>query len=112
MIFRAFCRYQRGSFAVVAAIVLTVLAGSAGLASDNNNEPSIGGYYAMRVAGSDNSLPDKIFNEPAIAGIYLRYYWRELERSPGTFHWKNLDYDLDRVLAAGKKFSIGIHAGA
>ena len=110
--FSGFCRYHRGRFAVLAAIVLTVLAGRAGLASENDNEPSVGGYYAMRVAGSTNSLPDRVFNEPAIAGIYLRYYWRELERSQGKFRWKDLDYDLDRVLAAGKKFSIGIHAGA
>ena len=109
--FRGFYRYHRGSFLVLAAMVLTVLAGRAGLASENSGETSIGGYYAMRVAGSVNSLPNSVFNKPAIAGVYLRYYWRELEPAQGKFHWKALDYDLERTLAAGKKFSIGIHAG-
>jgi len=103
-------RYRRGSSAVMAAMVMTVLAGSAGLASENN-EASIGGYYAMRVAGSAHSLSGKVFKKPGIAGIYLRYYWRDLEPAQGKFHWNDLNRDLKRTLAAGKKFSIGIHAG-
>jgi hypothetical protein len=91
--------------------MMTVLAGSGGLASESSSKASIGGYYAMRVAGSVHSLPNRVFNKPGIAGIYLRYYWRDLEPSQGKFHWKELNHDLARTLAAGKKFSIGIHAG-
>ena len=66
---RRFCREHRGSFAVAAATVMAVLSGSAGLAQEKSREASIGGYYAMRVAGSDNSLPDQVFTQPGIAGV-------------------------------------------
>jgi hypothetical protein len=108
MFSRSYWRH-RGTFAALASMLMTVLSGGAGLASENST--SIGGYYAMRVAGSVHSLPDKVFKKPGIAGIYLRYYWRDLEPSQGKFHWKDLDHDLERTLAAGKKFSIGIHTG-
>jgi hypothetical protein len=106
LMFSRFCWYHRGSFTVMASIMMTVLTGSAGLAAT-----SINGYYAIRVTGVADPLPKEVFKKPGIDGIYLRYYWRDLEPSQGKFHWNDLNHDLARTLAAGKKFSIGIHTG-
>ena len=72
---------------------------------------SIGGYYVVRITGVADPLPNRVFKNPGVDGVYLRYYWRDVEPSQGKFDWKDLNYDLARALAAGKKFSIGIHAG-
>ena len=109
--FSRFYRYHRGSSAVMASIVMTVLTGSVGLASEKSSKASIGGYYAIRIPGAKDPLPDRVFSNPGVDGVYLRYYWRDLEPSPGKFRWQDLDYDLARTLAAGEKFSIGIHTG-
>ncbi len=71
----------------------------------------IGGYYAMRVPGVADPLPDAVFTTAGVDGVCLRYDWRDLEPTQGAFDWTAFDHDVGRALTAGKKFSIGVHTG-
>ena len=122
-----FFRDCRGSITSLAAGVMIVAAGVAAMPAAANQVADslmptrnatvsgagtrIGGYYVMRVPGVADPLPWKVFTRPGVDGVNLRYYWRDLEPSQGKFHWRDLDHDLARTLAAGKKFSIGVHSG-
>jgi Beta-galactosidase len=41
-------------------------------------------------------------NNPALAGTYLGYYWKQLEPQEGQFNWNVIDHDMQPWVANGK----------
>lgn len=65
---------------------------------------------------SDVPMPDhhilqEVLDHPAVSSVYLRFNWNEIEPQPGLYDFTLLDAEIDRVLAAGKLYSLSIGAG-
>lgn len=58
-----------------------------------------------------NAVLQSSLDNPAVAGVFLRFDWNKLEIAPGDFDWTVLDREVERIVEAGKLYSIGIKAG-
>ena len=57
-------------------------------------------------------LPNQTaLGRPTIDGIRLKARWRDIETSPGTYVWTNLDNAIAQVTSKGKKCGIEIGSG-
>ena len=50
-------------------------------------------------------------DNPGLAGVFLRFEWDEIETAPGVYDWSVLDTEVDRVVKAGKLYSLAFKAG-
>ncbi|MBV7332503.1 beta-galactosidase [Chloroflexi bacterium TSY] len=48
---------------------------------------------------------------PAVSGVFLRYDWSEIEPAPGRYDFSSLDEEVDRIVEAGRVYSLAIKAG-
>ena len=62
-------------------------------------------------AVSQHAVLQEVLDNPAIKGVFLRYDWGEIETAPGVFDFASLDAEIDRIIAAGKVYSLAIKAG-
>lgn len=57
-------------------------------------------------------VPDHVFQNKDVDGIFLRLKWSPFNPAKGKYDFSFLNGELDKIVAAGKKFSIGITAGS
>lgn len=53
----------------------------------------------------------ELLDSPDIPGVFLRLHWNAVETAPGVFFWGDLDREIQRVVAAGKLYSLSFKAG-
>lgn len=57
-------------------------------------------------------IPDYVLENPEIDGVFLRLHWSASEPAPGKYDWAFLDSEINRIVASGKKISLGFAAGS
>ena len=57
-------------------------------------------------------IGDYVLQNPDIDGVFLRMRWAAFQPAKDKYNWEFLDAELNRITAAGKKFSIGVMAGS
>ena len=55
---------------------------------------------------------DSTWANPAVTGVFIRLKWSDLQTSPTTYDDTILLREVDKAIAAGKLYSIGIKSGA
>jgi hypothetical protein len=69
-------------------------------------------YVATRpLMGPRSTLPDAVFMQDGVSGIYIQLRWDKIEPSPGIFDFTMLDRELGRAIAHDKKVSLSVIAG-
>ena len=63
----------------------------------NTQNPGFKGIYEFSGQNSSRNA-----SNPALAGTYLGYYWKELEPQKGQFNWNLIDHDMQPWVANGK----------
>lgn len=53
----------------------------------------------------------ELLDSPNIAAVFLRFRWNDVETAPDTYFWDDLDTQIQRVVAAGKLYSLSFKAG-
>lgn len=53
----------------------------------------------------------EVLDHPAVRIVYIRVDWNEIEPEPGQYDFAALDVEIDRIIGAGKLYSIGVRAG-
>ena len=75
--------------------------------------PAAGDVKGIYVASQwYKPMQDYVLQSPSVDGVFLRLYWDRMEPQKGKFDWSFLDSELTRIVAAGKKISIGVAAGS
>jgi hypothetical protein len=73
----------------------------------------VGLYVSSKVLASPNdSLPDTIYQEGQVHGVFIRVPWNNIEPQKGTYVWNLLDNELTRARKNRKQVSIGINTGS
>lgn len=61
-----------------------------------------------------NGLMSSTYANPDIAGVVLRFNWKDLQYDLGgtiTERWEHLDRELERAIAVGKRVTLDVRAG-
>lgn len=61
--------------------------------------------------GDPNAPLQELLDSDALTGVFLRFNWKDIETAPGLYDWNDLDAQVDRVVKAGKQYSIAFKAG-
>jgi Fibronectin type III domain/Beta-galactosidase len=62
-------------------------------------------------ATETHGFPDQILNDTRIAGVDIGGHWDEIETTEGVYDWGDMDSELDKAEAHGKKVVFTIVAG-
>lgn len=87
---------------------------ASGDASAPCNEASatvVNGRFLCPGAGAPNAPLQEVLDANSVAGVFLRFNWSDIETAPGVYDWTNMDAQIDRVVAAGKLYSLAFKAG-
>lgn len=99
---------RRNIFAALVAWAILWASGAVAQTADHR-----GIFIATPVLQSPKDGVDAAaYQVPGIDGGAIRIPWRVLEPSPGQYDWSLLDREIDKIVAAGGKYAIGIQAGA
>ncbi|WP_376096984.1 hypothetical protein ACE7GA_05875 [Roseomonas sp. CCTCC AB2023176] len=76
--------------------------------------PGFRGIYAAPPPLFDErrSFPDAVYAAEAVSGVYVRLVWSAVAPRPGAYDFRLLDRELGRAVAAGKRVSLSVIAGA
>lgn len=61
---------------------------------------------------STTPLLTEALQSPSVDGVYIAILWNDIETSPGNYDFSRLAANFDAAIAAGKKVSFSIRAGA
>lgn len=64
----------------------------------------------------DETLPphhvlEEVLAHPGVSAVFIRFDWDEIEPEPGRYDFAELDAEIDRVIGAGKLYSLSFRAG-
>jgi hypothetical protein len=74
-------------------------------------DPAVNGKLMCDGAGDLYAPLQELLDSPHIVGVFLRPHWNTVETSPGGYYWDDLDAQIQRVVAAGKLYSLSFKAG-
>src|SRR4051812_45250957 len=74
-------------------------------------DPAVNGKLMCDGAGDRYAPLQELLDSPHIVGVFLRLHWNAVETSPGVYYWDDLDTQIQRVVAAGKLYSVSFKAG-
>lgn len=72
---------------------------------------SAGGQVLCRGEGAYEATMDATWQDPSVAGVFIRLLWRDVETAPGAFDFSVLDREVDKAVKDGKVYSLGVKAG-
>ena len=90
-------------FTLLLFLVIAIKSSSA-----QKSEPYKGIYVSNKWI---KPVDEEVLQSKDVDGVHLRLRWLTLEPEQGKYDWTFLDSELKRIVAAGKKISIGIAAG-
>jgi hypothetical protein len=70
---------------------------------------SIAGVYAL--GHTNKNVPREVLANRNVDGVALKYRWRDVEPSEGTYNWRQIDSAIAEARAHGKKVSLAVAAG-
>src|SRR5258705_8710980 len=68
------------------------------------------GIYVIR--GNTWKLPDYVFTNPDVEGVFLKYHWDQIQPGENNFDWSDFDSNFDKAIEHHKKIEICVVAGA
>ncbi|MEM6663092.1 MAG: beta-galactosidase [Pseudomonadota bacterium] len=69
------------------------------------------GRFVCGGSGPPSAPLQEILDSDALVGVFLRFEWDEIEPAPGVYDWTDFDAQVQRVVDAGKMFSLAFKAG-
>jgi hypothetical protein len=76
---------------------------------------SAGGQMLCRSAVPVGATMDSTWQDPSLAGVFIRLLWKDVQIAPGTadssFNFTILDREINKAVKNGKVYSLGIKAG-
>jgi hypothetical protein len=70
-----------------------------------------GGQVLCSGEAAYEATMDSTWQDPSLAGVFIRLLWKDVEPSPSTFDFNVLDREVDKAIKNGKVYSLGIKAG-
>ncbi len=105
---------RRALGAALLAAPLLAPRGARGQAAVQGAAAGYRGIYACGAPLLDERrlLPDAAFQGRDAGGVYIRCIWSQLEPRQGQYDFGLLDREVQRAVAAGKRISLSVIAGA
>jgi hypothetical protein len=76
---------------------------------------AVGGQMLCRGEGTYEATLDSTWQDPALAGVFIRLLWSDIQTAPGTgdasFDFTVLDREVAKAVKNGKVYSLAIKAG-
>ncbi|MFN0251194.1 MAG: hypothetical protein ACKV2T_30240 [Kofleriaceae bacterium] len=69
------------------------------------------GATKLCATGTADAVMDATYADPAITGVFLRVNWSAVNPDEDVYDWSTIDREIDKAIANGKLYSIGVEAG-
>jgi len=72
---------------------------------------SAAGQVLCRGEGAYEATMDATWQDPSVAGVFIRLLWKDVQPSPSTYDFTVLDREVTKAVKNGKLYSLGVKAG-